>query len=148
MAEAIERFEIMVRHGAINSRLEIEALLRAYKDMKPSLHRYCDTPNVVDVEALLYASERLPESIFQINEILIQTDAPDKSSCRGGVVKLSTGARRRPVFQVGEDVIIVVAREGRTELLDLVTLLCSYQLEVNKMVALLDGKPIMRSCFS
>ena len=143
MADAIERFEILVRHGAICSRLEIGLLLKAYRDMQPSLHRYCNVSDVVDVEALLYAANRLPKTIYQISEILIQADAPDKSPRREGVVKLSNGARRRPVFQVGESVIIVVAREGRTELLDLITLLCSYQLEANKIVRLLEKKPLI-----
>ena len=144
MAEAIERFEIMVAHGAINSRLEIEHLISAYKEMEPSLHRHCDTANLVDVDALLYAIERLPETIYQIREILIQASGPDKASHRKGITKLATGARRRPVFQVGTDTIIIVAREGRTELLDLVTLLCCYQLECNKIASLLKDKPVAK----
>ena len=137
MDEAIEKFEILVRHGAICSRLEISLLLDAYRDMRPSLHRYCDVDDVVDVEALMYAADRLPSSIHQVQEILIQADVPDKLPQMAGVVQLSAGARRRPTFQVGPDVVIVVAREGRTELLDLITLLCTYQIEANKIADLL-----------
>ena len=60
MSEAVEKFEVMVRHGAFCSRLEIVNLLEAYKEMEPSLHRHCGTPDVVDIEALLYSSDRLP----------------------------------------------------------------------------------------
>lgn len=143
MGEAIERFEIMVRHGALCSRLDINSLLEAYCDMEPSLHRYCNTPDVVDVDALLYATDRLPSSIYQVKEILIQADVPDKLPQMAGLVKLSSRARRRQTFQVGNDVIIVVAREGRTELLDLITLLCSYQLEANKIARLLQGSSVL-----
>lgn len=144
MGEAVEKFEVLVRHGAICSRLEIDHLLNAYCEMEPSLHRYCNTRDVVDVEALLYAAERLPESIYEVREILIQADAPDKLPRMAGVDRLDSGARRRPTFQVGSDVIIVVAREGRTELLDLITLLCSYQLEAQKIAHLLRSTSLYR----
>ena len=142
MSEAVEKFEVMVRHGAFCSRLEIVNLLEAYKEMEPSLHRHCGTPDVVDIEALLYSSDRLPNGIYQVRDILIQADVPDKLPEMAGVVQLTTDARRRPTFQVGNDVIVVVAREGRTELLDLITLLCSYQLEAQKISDLLRDTPL------
>lgn len=142
MAEAVERFEVLVRHGAIGARIEIAEILGSYCAMQPSLHRYCNTPDVVDVEALLYAADRLPSSIHRVQEILIQSDAPDKLPEMAGVVRLADGARRRPTFQVGPDIIIVVAREGRTELLDLITLLCCYQLEAGKIARLLQGSKL------
>lgn len=143
MDEALEKFVILVRHGALCSRLEIGQLLEAYCEMEPSLHRHCNTPDVVDVEALLYAAARLPSTIYHVREILIQADVPDKLPEMAGIVQLSTAARRRPIFQVGNNVIIVVAREGRTELLDLITLLCSYQLEAGKIAQLLQGSPLL-----
>lgn len=143
MSEAVEKFEVLVRHGALCSRLEIAQLLDAYSGMKPSLHRYCNTDDVVDLEALLYATDRLPPSIYQVSEILIQADAPDKLPEMAGIVKLNSGARRRLTFQVGNDVLIVVAREGRTELLDLITLLCIYQIEANKIGRLLNASGLV-----
>lgn len=145
MDEAVESFEILVRHGALCSRLEVDSLLGAYRDMEPSLHRHCKSPDVVDIEALLYASDRLPESIYQVREVLIQADVPDKLPQMAGIVRLETSARRRPTYQVGNDTIIVVAREGRTELLDLITLLCSYQLEAVKISRLLGESELFTS---
>lgn len=143
MSRAIESFEVMVRHGALESRLDIADLVEAFKEMEPSLHRYCNVDDVVDVEALLYAGERLPETIYRVGEILIQSDVPDKLPMMAGIIRLPSGARRRPTFQVGEDVVIVVAREGRTELLDLISLLCSYQLEANKIARLLHQSELL-----
>lgn len=111
--------------------------------MEPALHRYCNRDDVVDFEALLYASDRLPKTIYQVREVLIQADAPDKLPGMSGIVKVPTGARRRLTFQVGNDVLIVVAREGRTELLDLITLLCIYQIEANKMAQLLSQSELL-----
>lgn len=143
MGEAIDQFEILVRHGALCSRLEIDSLLQAYRHMEPSLHRHCNTPDVVDVDALLYAADRLPNTIYQVKEILIQADVPDSLPRMAGVVQLHSKARRRQTFQVGNDVIIVVAREGRTELLDLITLLCSFQLEAGKISRLLRDSSVL-----
>lgn len=142
MLDPVERFEILVRHGALCARLEISDLLQAYSAMEPSLHRHCNSPDVVDVEALLYATDRLPATIYQVREVLIQADAPDKLPDMAGIVRLSGGARRRPTYQIGNDVVIVVAREGRTELLDLITLLCCYQIEAGKIASLLQSGPI------
>lgn len=143
MPDPVERFEILVRHGALCSRLEIGELTEAYRAMEPSLHRYCNTPDVVDVEALLYATDRLPTTIYQVREVLIQADAPDKLPQMAGIVRLAQGARRRPTFQVGNDTIIVVAREGRTELLDLITLLCCYQIEAQKISSVLGESSLL-----
>ena len=143
MGKAVDRFEVLVRHGALCSRLNIDQLVDAYKAMEPALHRYCNRPDVVDIEALLYASDRLPKTIYQVKEILIQADAPDKLPSMAGIVRVSTGARRRLTYQVGNDVLIVVAREGRTELLDLITLLCIYQIEAQKIASLLSQSALL-----
>ena len=145
MGEAVENFEILVRHGALCSRLEVESLVDSYRAMEPALHRHCGTPDVVDIEALLYFSDRLPTNIYLVQQILIQADVPDKLPQMAGILRLETTARRRPVFQVGNDTLIVVAREGRTELLDLITLLCGYQIEAKKISDLLNSSALVQT---
>lgn len=142
MNETIDNFEILVRHGALCSTIIIEELCDAFKAMKPSLHRYCDEPHIVDVEALIYAIERLPATVHKVREVLVQSDVPDKLPTMAGVERVPSGARRRPTFQLGEDLVIVVAREGRTELLDLISLLTSYLIEARKIGDLLSLDPL------
>lgn len=143
MSSAIENFEILVRHGAIRGVFAIDEFLDAFREMEPSLHRYCRDEGVVDVDALIYTTARLPEGIHAIREFLVQADVPDKLPEMAGIQRVETPARRRSTFQIGEDIVIVVAREGVTELLDLVTLLTSYAIEAHKISALLKDTPLL-----
>lgn len=143
MRDPIERFEIKVRHGAITGRLVIDEFIDEFKAMQPSLHRFCGESDIVDVAALIYCTERLPDHIYHIREILVQADIPDKLPGMVGISEVHTPARRRSAFDIGEDTIIIVAREGVTELLDLVSLLVSFSIEGQKIVRLLEPEALM-----
>lgn len=143
MRDPIERFELKVRYGAITGRLEIDSFLDEFKAMSPSLHRLCNESDIVDVGALLYSTARLPKQIYHIREILVQADIPDKLPGMEGITELRTEARRRTAFDIGGDTLIVVAREGVTELLDLVTLLVSFAIEAYKILELLRNDPLL-----
>ncbi len=144
MSSAIENFEILVRHGALRGVFQIDDFLDAFKAMEPSLHRYCREAGVVDVDALVYTTARLPDGVHALREFLVQADVPDKLPQMAGIRKVETPARRRSTFLIGEDVVIVVAREGVTELLDLVTLLTSYAIEAHKIAHLLRDTPLLK----
>lgn len=143
MSSHIENFEILVRHGAIRGVYLIDEFLDAFRAMRPSLHRYCNESALVDVDALIYCTARLPEGIHALREFLVQADVPDKLPTMAGVQRVKTPARRRSTFLIGDDIVIVVAREGVTELLDLVTLLTSYAIEAHKIRELLKGTPLL-----
>lgn len=143
MSSAIENFEVLVRHGAIRGTFNIDEFLQAFRDMEPSLHRYCCDNAVVDVDALVYVATRLPENVHRIREFLVQSDVPDKLPGMVGIERISTPARRRSTFQIGDDIVIIVAREGVTELLDLITLLTSYAIEAHKIRDLLKGTSLL-----
>lgn len=143
MSSAIENFEVLVRHGALRGVFLIDEFLDAFRAMEPSLHRYCNEEGVVDVDALVYVTARLPDGVHAIREFLVQADVPDKLPQMAGIRQVSTPARRRSTFLIGEDIVIVVAREGVTELLDLVTLLTSYAVEAHKIRALMQATPLL-----
>ncbi|MEW6279138.1 MAG: hypothetical protein AB1758_10970 [Candidatus Eremiobacterota bacterium] len=143
MSSAIERFEVLVRHGAIRGTFRIDEFLNAFQAMEPSLHRHCQDPGILDVDALAYVSARLPENVHRIREFLVQADVPDKLPGMAGIERVQTPARRRSTFHLGDDIVIIVAREGVTELLDLVTLLTSYAIETYKVGSLLVDTPLL-----
>ena len=143
MRDPIERFELKVRYGAITGKLEIDSFIDEFKAMSPSLHRLCNENDVVDVGALLYSTARLPQQVYHIREVLVQADIPDKLPGMEGITELRTEARRRTAFDIGGDTIIVVVREGVSELLDLVTLLVSFAVEAYKIVRLLGQDPLL-----
>lgn len=142
---AVETFEIQVRYGAIKGTFVIDEFIAPFQAMAPSLHRYANHPAIVDVDALAYTTERLPQGIHRIREVLVQADVPDKLPQMAGIARLETPARRRATFQVGDEIVIIVAREGVTELLDLVSLLTSYSIEAQKIAALLLGTELLET---
>lgn len=149
MSLAVETFEIQVRHGSLRGVFAIDEFIAPFQAMAPSLHRHSANPALVDVDALAYTTERLPQGIHRIREVLVQADVPDRLPQMAGIARLETPARRRATFQVGEEIIIVVAREGVTELLDLVSLLTSYAIEAQKIHALLKDTELLedlRAC--
>lgn len=141
--EAIEWFEVEVRHGTHKGFFDIAQLVPAFVGMHPSLHRYCNNNAVIDVEALLYSTARLPERVHEVREILLQKSVPTNFVSLPGIEPLRSPSRRRACFKIGPETIIVVVREEITELLDLMSILTSYFIEAMKVHRLLAGKPLL-----
>lgn len=141
--EAIESFEVEVRHGTIKGMYDIAQLVPAFQRMHPSLHRFCDNQEVIDVDALLYTTARLPERIHEVREILLQKSVPSDFATQPGIESLRSPSRRRSSFRIGPETIIIVVREEITELLDLMSILTSYFIEATKIYKLLVGKPLL-----
>ncbi|MBT9583987.1 hypothetical protein IV102_11640 [bacterium] len=141
--QSIHDFEILVRHGALQGSFSIDDFLGAYRDIQPSLHRYCNVEDMVDIDDLLYVLARLPEGIHMVREILVQSDIPDKVPELKGLQEVFVASRRRATFLLGPERMVIVAREGVTELLDLVTLLSAFEVESRKLERLLKDTELM-----
>ncbi|MEW6731963.1 MAG: hypothetical protein AB1489_11610 [Acidobacteriota bacterium] len=141
--EAIEWFEVEVRHGTLKGFFDIAQLVSVFKRMRPSLHRYCENDAVIDVEALLYTTARLPEGIHEVREILLQNSVSSDFPSLPGIQPLRSPSRRRASFRIGPETIIIVVREEITELLDLMSILSSYFIEATKVHRLLAGRPLL-----
>ncbi len=141
--EAIEWFEVEVRHGALKGFFDIAQLVPAFQRMRPSLHRYCEKTDVIDVDAMLYATARLPEDIHEVREILLQKSVPNNFADQPGIKPLRSHSRRRASFKIGPETVIIVVREEITELLDLMSILTSYFIEATKIYRLLAGQPLL-----
>ncbi len=143
MSQSIHDFEILVRHGAIQGSFLIDDFLSGYRAIHPSLHRYCNVDDMVDVDALLYVLARLPDGIHLVREILMQSDIPDKVPSLEGLQEVSVESRRRTTYLLGPERLVIVAREGVTELLDLVTLLAAFEVESRKIERLLKASSLL-----
>lgn len=141
--EAIEWFEVEVRHGVLKGFFDVAQLVPAFQRMKPSLHRHCDKNDVIDVDAMLYATARLPEDIHEVREILLQKSVPNNFAQQPGIVSLHSPSRRRAAFKIGPETIIIVVRDEITELLDLMSIVTSYFIEATKIYRLLAGRPLL-----
>ena len=143
MSQTIHNFEIQVRHGVLQGSFMIDDYLAGYRAIHPSLHRYCDRDDVVDVDALLYVLARLPDGIHLVREILVQSDIPDKVPQLEGLQEVSIESRRRATYLLGPERLVIVAREGVTEILDLITLLSAFEVESRKIERLLKASDLL-----
>src|SRR5438876_3798569 len=101
--EAIEWFEVEVRHGTLKGFFDIAQLVPAFKGMRPSLHRYCENESVIDVDAILYSTARLPERIHEVREILLQKSVSNDFVSQPGIEPLRSPSRRRASFKIGPE---------------------------------------------
>ena len=134
--EAFDRFEVEVMRGVAQGYVNVPRLLEFYRDLQPALHPFLESPEV-DLSALRYAVRRLPENVtrtfvFRLADELSQPDEEDSGPGRPSQPVL-TQARRREVFETMPGQNLVMLRDGSSDLMDLVTLLCLYGTEAGKI---------------
>lgn len=122
-----------------------ETLLRvlepSHRSMNSSLHPLAAT-NEVDLGAFLYAMRRLPANIWRATVIAMGQEA--RQFARAGIGPLEdwqpveAPARRRWWFDSGEGMMAVLLASG-SDLDDLIPTLVAYQVEWNKLHAVLRG---------
>ena len=122
-----------------------ETLLRvlepSHRSMNSSLHPLAAT-NEVDLGAFLYAMRRLPANIWRATVIAMGQEA--RQFARAGLGPLQdwqpveAPARRRWWFDSGEGMMAVLLASG-SDLDDLIPTLVAYQVEWNKLHAVLRG---------
>jgi hypothetical protein len=122
-----------------------ETLLRvlepSHRSMNSSLHPLAAT-NDLDLGAFLYAMRRLPANIWQATVIAMGQEA--RQFARAGLGPLEewqqveAPARRRWWFDSGEGTMAVLLASG-SDLDDLIPTLVAYQVEWNKLHAVLAG---------
>jgi hypothetical protein len=122
-----------------------ETLLRvlepSHRSMNSSLHPLAATSEI-DLGAFLYAMRRLPASIWSANVIAMGQEA--RQFARAGIGPLEdwtpveAPARRRWWFDGGQGTLAVLLASS-SDLDDLIPTLVAYQVEWNKLHALLRG---------
>lgn len=123
--------------------IQVEALIEPYLAFNPVLHQHGRslTP---DLAALTYTSLRLPTCIDQVRLILLgQSHEVFARSNRGDVTSwqpVSAPGRRRKMFFDGDSTLAVLIASP-SDLDDLIPMLVAYQIEWNKLHALLHDVP-------
>src|SRR5919199_3785016 len=125
-----------------------ETLLRvlepSHRSMNSSLHPLAAT-NEVDLGAFLYAMRRLPAGIWRANVIVMGQEAHVFTRAGIGPIEeweqVEAPARRRWWFDSGEGTMAVLLASG-SDLDDLIPTLVAYQVEWNKLHALVRAAEI------
>ncbi len=132
--EPFDRFRAEVTRNIIHGHLSIEALLPLYRAMEPALHPKIGSPVQLDLKALAYAVRRLPENITRTFAFLCTDEFPPTyGTPERFFPSVGTAARRRDIWEMLPGKNLVLTRNGLSDLLDLVTCLCLYSVEAQKL---------------
>ena len=146
LRQASDEVELYHRTYTTLLRSSGETLLRvlepSHAAMNSSLHALAHDPQSPDLGAFLYALRRLPASIWQASVIVVGQEA--EAFTRAGVGRIEdwtpveAPARRRRWFDSGRGTLAVLLA-STSDLDDAIPTLVAYQLEWNKLHALLRG---------
>jgi CRP-like cAMP-binding protein len=108
-------------------------LVEAYRKLKPAMHPLLDD-DAIDVGALGYAVARLPASVTQTTFYYLCSALPELySDPESKFDAVSTRARRRFSWEPMPGKLIVLLRDGITDVTDLLSCLCLYSVEARKI---------------
>ncbi len=131
---AFDRFKAEVLQGFTREHIEIRDLIPFYRDMEPALHTEVSNPDKIDIPALDYAVKRLPCNVTEnfiyilIDELYEYYSEPWKLFS-----PVPAEARRRRGWKMLPGQTMMLYRPGMTDLLDLITCLCVYTVESEKI---------------
>jgi hypothetical protein len=148
MRQAVGSEEVELYHRTYTTLLRssgetrLRVLEPSHAAMNSSLHSLAGSLEDVDLGAFLYALRRLPASIWRAHVIVMGQEA--EQFTRGGVGRIEdweaveAPARRRRWYDSGEGTLAVLLA-STSDLDDVIPTLVAYQLEWNKINALLRG---------
>ncbi len=121
--------------------IRIEALQQAHIGMQSALHPLADQARV-DMGALIYSARRLPAAITRCRRIVLGQSAGSIKAVLGVDIlawqKVEAPARRRRWYYDGKETIAALIASA-SDIDDLVPTLVAFQLEWNKMHAVLQN---------
>src|SRR5262249_11104004 len=127
--------------------IQIQALAEQYAAFEPSLHHAVHTP-APDPAALTYTSLRLPACIDAVRLVLLgQSHEVFARHGYGDVMsrqEVSAPGRRRKMFFDGDETLAVLIASP-SDVDDLIPMLVAFQIEWNKIHALLGNPQLVRA---
>lgn len=146
-----ERFLAEVRSGAGRGYIVIPRLIHLYRPLHPALHLGVRDEEI-DFSALRYVVPRLPEQISEVLSLFLTSELPPQLlGAQADLERVSTAARRRTTYRMMSSKLVILLRDGWTDLIDLITCLCAYAVEARKIrqrikdpqlvASLIQGRP-------
>ncbi|TVR67673.1 MAG: hypothetical protein EA427_12955 [Spirochaetaceae bacterium] len=129
-----DRFTARLLKEADEGRISVEGLLPLYRELCPAIHPGAAEDHRLDGAALQYALRRLPENVTRTFAFLLVDEFPYAFDEAARLFpKMPSAARRRDVWEMMPGKNMVLLRNGRSDLIDLVTCLCLYAVESRKI---------------
>ncbi len=131
---AFDRFKFELLQGAQRGHIGIGSLVPLYLALQPALHPGAHDEYRIDTGALTYAVRRLPDNLTRTFAFLLVDELPPALAGSERLFPVvPTSARRRDVWEVLPGKDLVLLRTGDSDLIDLVTCLCVYAVEAQKI---------------
>ena len=142
---AFERFKVELMRGIGKGYITLAQLLPLYRDLVPAMHPLVNSDEL-DTTALSYVIRRLPRNVTRTFAYVLTDEIPavyrDPDSL---FPKVPTEARRRDVWETLPGSSLVLLRNGLSDLVDLISCLCLYAVEANKLRARLHDPSAVRT---
>lgn len=147
--EGFQHFKVTLIQAASEGHISIARLLPLFVALEPALHPGAVQPREIDFTALTYAVRRLPENVTRTFAFLLTDELPEayKEPDRF-FPSVQTDARRRDIWEMLPGKNLVLLRIGDSDLVDLVTTLCLYAVEAQKIRRRLlqhDAVPLLQT---
>lgn len=129
-----DRFIARLLKEADEGHINVDGLLPLYRALQPAIHPGATEDHRLDGAALQYAVRRLPDNVTQTFAFLLVDEFPHAFDDAGRLFPtIRSAGRRRDVWEMMRGKDMVLLRNGRSDLIDLVTCLCLYAVEACKM---------------
>lgn len=130
---AFDRFKVELMRGLNQGYLTIAKLLPLYRRLQPAIHPLVDS-DVIDTSALAYVIRRLPQNVTRTFAYLLTDEIPAVYRETAELFDpIPTSARRRDVWEMLPGSSLVLLRNGMSDLVDLISCLCLYAVEAQKI---------------
>lgn len=132
--EAFDRFKVELIRAVNQGYVSMDRLLPYYLKLEPALHPLVRSESEIDFGGLSYAVRRLPENVTRTFAFLLIDEIPETYRNPGRFFpEVRTPARRRDVWEMLPGKVMVLLRNGLSDLMDLITTLCLYAVEAGKI---------------
>ena len=122
----------------------LSALLPDYRALRPALHPLLDHDEI-DIGALAYATGRLPEGVTHTSFYYLTPTLPSLyESPDEKFAPVRTKARRRSAWQLTAGKVLVLLRDGMSDITDFLTCLCGYAVEARKIRRRVRSSALLR----
>ena len=122
--------------------LQLRNIVEAYRGLNSILHRGA-RQEALDLDALSYVMPRLPMNITSALSLYLAEDLPDMyRPVREAIRAASHRAKKREFYEVLPNKFLVLLRDRMTDIVDLITKLCIYAVEIGKIRDRLLDSPL------
>lgn len=132
--EAFDRFKVELIRAVNQGYVSMDRLIPYYLELEPALHPLVRSETHIDFGGLRYAVRRLPENVTRTFAFLLIDEIPESYRNPDRFFPaVRTPARRRDVWEMLPGKVMVLLRNGFSDLMDLITNLCLYAVEARKI---------------